>query len=221
MISCNLEFTASFSARNIFDRIKKKYPKYYFKHAAPNPRNKLNLADEIEHNIISKFNSNRQIKEWKGYRDINGEKDFIFMKPIAAEMRCLRCHSEPERAPKEIIERYGDKAAFGMTVGTVIGALSVSVPATEILNKAQHNTFIVNMIVLTSFILLIIVINIFFHKIVIHPLRKLSKTIDEISIGKNNASIKAAGSDEINDLARGFERMRMSINLAMLKRKLT
>lgn len=211
--------SSSFGARNIFERIKEKYPEYYFKHASLNPRNKLNLADETERDIIQNyFKPNHQLKEWTGYRDFNGRKDFIIMKPIIAEQRCLKCHSVPEKAPKEVIERYGDKAAFGMAVGEVIGALSLSVPATDIINKARHDTTVVNLIIFMGFLAIILIINVFFQQIVIIPIRKFSRIINEISIGKTNTKITTQGSDELNDLARGFERMRMSINIGILKR---
>jgi HAMP domain-containing protein len=211
--------SSSFGARNIFERIKEKYPEYYFKHASLNPRNKLNLADETERDIIQNhFKPNHQSKEWTGYRDFNGRKDFIIMKPIIAEKRCMKCHSVPEKAPQEVIERYGDKAAFGMVEDEVIGALSLSVPATEILSKARHDTIVVNLIVFACFIAVIFIINIFFQQIVIIPIRKLSKLINDISVGKTNRKITVQGNDELKDLAKSFERMRMSINLGILKR---
>ena len=211
--------SSSFGARNIFERIKEKYPEYFFKHASLNPRNKLNLADETERDIIQNhFKPNHQLKEWTGYRDFNGRKDFIIMKPILAEQRCMKCHSVPEGAPHEVIERYGDEAAFGMVVGEVIGALSLSVPATEILNKAIHDTIVVSLIVFACFMAVIFFVNIFFQQIVILPIRKLSKLINDTSVGKTNRKITIKGNDELKDLARGFERMRMSINLGILKR---
>jgi HAMP domain-containing protein len=210
--------SSSFGARNIFERIKKKYPEYYFKHATSNPRNIVNLADNFELNIIdNKFKKNKELQEWQGYRDIDRHRDFIIMKPIIAEERCMKCHSVSENAPREILERYGTKAGFGMVVGDVIGALSISVPATEIFNKAINDTIIVNSIVFFSFTFLIIIINMFFHNIVIKPIKKLNRVVDEISVGKSNICINISGSDEITELAKGFERMQTSINLALSK----
>ena len=207
--------SSSFGARNIFERIKKKYPEYYFKQAAPHPRNILNLADDFETNIIRYFNNNPQKKEWYGYRGKDNGKDFIIMKPILAEERCMKCHSEPEKAPKEVIERYGDKAAFGMTVGDVVAALTVSVPATKIFVTAQKNTIILNVIIAFCFITLIAIINLFFENIVIKPIRKLKESVNEISIGNLNVPIHSKGNDELSDLAKSFERMRISISMAI------
>jgi predicted Zn finger-like uncharacterized protein len=207
--------SSSFGARNIYERIKKKYPDFYFKHAAPQPRNKLNLSDAFEEKIIEKFKKNPNLKEWYGYRGNGNGKDFVIMKPIVAEERCMKCHSVPSRAPVEILERYGNKAAFGMVVGDVVAALTVSAPATKILNIARNNTIILNIIIAFCFITLIAIINIFFAKIVIKPIQVLKASVNEISIGNMNVPIKSKGHDEISDLALSFERMQVSIHMAM------
>ena len=144
--------SSSFGARSLFEGIKKKYPEYYFKHASLNPRNPINLADKFEAEIIEKeFKHNPDEKEWQGYRDFNGKRDFIIMKPVIAEERCMRCHSDPEKAPVELLERYGSKAGFGMVVGDVIGALSISVPAKNILAKARNISVVFNISVILFF----------------------------------------------------------------------
>lgn len=210
--------SSSFGARNIFERLQKKYPEFYFKHASPNPRNLVNIADKFEMSIINeKFKTNPDLKEWQGYRELNGVKEFVIMKPIVAMQRCLSCHSVPSKAPPEIIKRYGPKTGFGMKVGDVIAALTISVPATEIFTTARKNSIIFTTIVFICFILLTIVINIFFMTIVIKPINRLTSNVQEISVGKSDVEIDISGKDEISELAKGFDRMNTSIQLAMSK----
>jgi HAMP domain-containing protein len=214
--------SSAFSSRHIFERIKRKYPEYYFKQAAPNPRHRLNLADEFELDIInSVFKSDPTKREWHGYkkwRDNKG-KEFIIMKPIIAKGHCLKCHSVPEIAPVEVIENYGDEASFGWEEGDIIAALTVSVPAAEILSKATENTIILNIIVAFCFIVLIVVINLFFEMIVIKPINRLKKRVNEISVGDLDTPVKVIGNDELSDLANSFERMRLSVSMAISKLK--
>lgn len=206
--------SSSFGARNIFERISKSYPQYYFKHAAPNPRNPINKASAVEMNIINKFQANPALKEWKGFTDKNGKKEYMIMKPIVAKERCLRCHSTPERAPSELIERYGTKNGFGRKVGEVIGTLTVSVPASIVLKTASNNTLIFIVIVLLFFIILTFIINILFGRVILQPINKLSEVANKISVGELNAAIDVSGDDEIGNLAKSFERMRTSIKIA-------
>lgn len=206
--------SSSFGARNIFERIRKTYPQYYFKHAAPYPRNKDNQADLFEMNIINKFNKDKDLKEWRGYRVKDNEELYSIMKPIVAEQRCMRCHSEPAKAPQELLEKYGDKNGFGRSVGEVIGTLTVSVPASVVMAKADTNAMAFIGMVALFFGLLIIIANIFFSMVVIKPIKYLAESADEISNGKFDAQINTSGGDEIAKLARAFDRMKISIKMA-------
>ena len=206
--------SSSFGARNIFDRISKVYPQYYFKHAAPYPRNTANQADVFEMNIIKKFNNDKNIKEWRGYRPSEGEKKYSVMKPIVAEQRCMRCHSDPAIAPKELLEKYGDKKGFGRSVGEVIGTLTISVPASVVMEKAQTNTMAFIGIVALFFGLLIVIANFFFTKVVLRPIKYLADNADDISLGKLDTLINTSGGDEIAKLAKAFDRMKISIKMA-------
>ncbi|MGD8837200.1 MAG: DUF3365 domain-containing protein [Desulfobacteraceae bacterium] len=206
--------SSSFGARNIFERISKVYPQYYFKHAAPYPRNPINQADLFEMNIIKKFNNEKKLKEWQGYRSSEGGKKYSIMKPIVATQRCMRCHGDPGAAPKELLEKYGDKNGFGRSVGEVIGTLTISVPASVVMKKAQTNTMAFTGMVALFFGLLIIIANFFFAKVVLRPIKYLADNADDISLGKLDTRIDTSGGDEIAKLAKAFDRMKISMKMA-------
>ncbi len=206
--------SSSFGARNIFERIRKTYPQYYFKHAAPYPRNLINQADDFEMGIIEKFGNDPELKEWQGYRNKGNEKEYSIMKPIVAKERCMRCHSDPAKAPKELIDRYGNKNGFGRSVGEVIGTLTVSVPASVVIDKARENTMAFIGMVALFFVLLTLIVNVFFAKVVLQPIRKLADNANEISLGKLDTQINTTGGDEIAMLAKAFNRMKISIKMA-------
>lgn len=206
--------SSSFGARNIFERISKTYPQYYFKHAAPYPRNIINQADEFELSIIEKFTKDPQLKEWQGYRTNGDEQMYSIMKPIVAEQRCMRCHSDPALAPQELLDRYGDKNGFNRSVGEVIGTLTVSVPASVVIEKARNNVMIFIGMVVLFLILLTMTVNIFFSKMVLKPIKYLADNADEISLGRLDTHINTSGGDEIAKLAKAFERMKISIKMA-------
>jgi HAMP domain-containing protein len=206
--------SSSFGARHIFERIRKTYPQYYFKHAAPHPRNPINQADEFEMGIIEKFTKNPELKEWQGYRTNGEEKLYSIMKPIVAEQQCMRCHSDPALAPQELLDRYGDKRGFGCSVGEIIGTLTVSVPASVVMDKARKNTMLFIGMVVLFFVVLAFIVNTFFSKMVLKPIKRLAENADEISLGRLETHIDTSGGDEIAKLAKAFERMRISIKMA-------
>jgi hypothetical protein len=41
---------------------------------------------------------------------------------------CLECHSTPDKAPPEMIKKYGNANGFGWKLDEIIGAQVVSVP---------------------------------------------------------------------------------------------
>jgi HAMP domain-containing protein/DNA-directed RNA polymerase subunit RPC12/RpoP len=209
--------SSSFGARNIFERIQKTYPQYYFKHAAPFPRNPINQADTFEMDVIAKFANDPELKEWQGYRIKGGNKEYSIMKPIVAEQRCMRCHSDPAIAPKELLERYGDENGFGRSVGEIIGTLTVSVPASVVIERAKRNTMIFIGMVVLFFCLLTLIVNVLFAKMVLKPIKKLAENANEISLGKLDTQINTSGGDEIATLAKAFNRMKQSIRIAFYK----
>ncbi len=206
--------SSSFGARNIFERIRKTYPQYYFKHAAPYPRNLINQADDFEMGIIQKFGNNSELKEWQGYRNKGNEREYSIMKPIVAKERCMRCHSDPAKAPQELLDRYGNKNGFGRSVGEVIGTLTVSVPASVVIDKARKNTMAFIGMVVIFFVLLTLIVNVFFAKVVLQPIKNLAENANEISLGKLDTQINTSGGDEIAMLAKAFNRMKISIKMA-------
>ncbi len=206
--------SSSFGARNIFDRIRKVYPQYSFKHAAPYPRNLANQADAFEINIIKKFEEDRGQTEWRGYRTIEGRQEYSVMKPIIAEQRCMRCHSDPAIAPQALLEQYGNENGFGSSVGEVIGALSITVPSGMIIEQAQADSAAFTGIVVLFFGVLICIANIFFQKVVLRPIKSLADNAGDISLGKLDTVINTSGGDEIAKLAKAFERMKTSIKMA-------
>jgi predicted Zn finger-like uncharacterized protein len=206
--------SSSFGARNIFERIRAVYPQYYFKHAAPYPRNLINQADDFEMNIIQEFSKDPDLKEWQGYRIKGSEKEYSIMKPIVAEQACMLCHSDPALAPQELLERYGNENGFHRSVGEVIGTLTVSVPASIVMDKARENTMIFIGMVALFFVLLTLIVNVFFSRVVLKPIKHLADNANEISLGKLDTQIDTAGGDEIAMLAKAFNRMKISIKMA-------
>jgi methyl-accepting chemotaxis protein len=55
--------------------------------------------------------------------------------------------------------------------------------------------------------------------IVIKPINRLKKRVNEISVGDLDTPVKVIGNDELSDLANSFERMRLSVSMAISKLK--
>ncbi|MEW6107659.1 MAG: DUF3365 domain-containing protein [Nitrospirota bacterium] len=119
----------SFVATNIAERVSKELPAYMYKNASLNPRNPRNNADMFEAEIIRKFINERDIKEWKGFRERSGEEYYVIARPGEPfGPDCLRCHGDPFVSPKELLNRYGPEAGFHIKPGELNDAMFVYIP---------------------------------------------------------------------------------------------
>ena len=88
----------------------------YFKIAANNPRNTENKTDSFEQDILRKFNTDGTT-EFKEVVTRDGQPFLYYALPFARNTEeCMACHSTPDKAPKDLVDRYGDKNGFGEKV---------------------------------------------------------------------------------------------------------
>jgi methyl-accepting chemotaxis protein len=128
--------SATFVARGTFEELRKRQPEYSFREASLNPLNEVHRADAEEQKIIARFQNEPGLEEVSGYRVKDGHEQFYIARPIPVKKVCLQCHDTPERAPKEVVERYGREHGYGWKEGDRNSAIMVSVPA-EDLRAAQ------------------------------------------------------------------------------------
>lgn len=141
-----LSFT--FIARNIKDYYNKERAKidsepYYFKLASDNPRNLINKADDFELKLLNEMNING-LKEYKTILEEDDSKFLYYAIPVNPNKEsCTLCHSEPETSPKEMLDRYGDKAGFHEKTGKIRAMISIKAPLSEEMKDADSVFFII------------------------------------------------------------------------------
>ena len=114
---------------------------FYYKLAANNPRNPENKSDEFERDLIKKFNNN-EIMEFKQVISKDDTSFLYYALPFAKNTKdCMACHSTPDLAPKELIERYGDKNGFGEKEGDIRAIISIRAPLGPEIQQA-NKTFL-------------------------------------------------------------------------------
>ncbi len=161
--------SASYIARNIHERyaftqLAKNNVPYQYKLAATNPRNSKNQADKFETKILNQFR-NREIKEFSTILEENGEEYFFTAIPIDKNKRsCMKCHSKPEIAPKEMVKLYGTTAGFNEKVGDIRAIISLKIPVSKIVSVHIQDFFLSSFIVLVIFIIFYIFIYIIYKK---------------------------------------------------------
>jgi len=137
----------------------------YYKLASLNPRNPLNNANVFEKQLIKKFNTTK-LQDYKDIITENGKKFLYYAKPIVANNQsCMRCHSNPDIAPKEMVKMYGNTKGFHEHLGEIRAIISVKIPLEKELQLAKKYYSIVSLIVLISLVVIYIVIFYFIRKL--------------------------------------------------------
>jgi protein-histidine pros-kinase len=208
----------AYSATEVFNGVRKKFPEYAYKEATLNPTNPTNRANDWEADIVNQFRSALEKPEVVGERDTPIGKSFYIARPIQIKQEdCLACHSTVDAAPKTLVEKYGPANGFGWKLNEVIGAQIVSVP-TEVPIARANKAFVTFMVSLTAvFAFIFVALNVMLWYMVIRPVTRLSRLADQLSQGDNMevADFKVTSRDEIGVLAQSFNRMKKSLAEAM------
>ncbi|HKW84493.1 MAG TPA: DUF3365 domain-containing protein [Burkholderiaceae bacterium] len=207
----------AYSATEVLNQLSKAFPDYGYKEATLNPTNPRDRAVDWEADIVGRFRTQADQKELVGQRDTPLGRVLYIARPLRiTNPACLACHDTVERAPKTLIDKYGQANGFGWKLNEVIGAQVVSVPMSVPLTRAEQTfrVFIVSLVGI--FVAVGVVLNLMLWAMVIRPVTKLSALADRVSMGEMNApEFKGGGRDEIGRLTQSLTRMRRSLEQAM------
>ena len=213
------EIIPAYSAREVFETLRKNNPEYrdfFYKEAALNPSNLRDRANQFEKVIIEKFIQDPNLTEITDFRSGAGGQLFFIARPIQiTKESCLQCHSTPEKAPPSVVERYGTKNGFGWQLGEIVGAQIISVPAQKVMSQARQSLVVIMAIIAMVFISVILLVNYLLNHNVVRPLKQIVKVAEEVSIGNLDADFEQLNEDEIGSLAEAFRRMKVSLAMAM------
>jgi signal transduction histidine kinase/DNA-binding response OmpR family regulator len=205
--------SSSYVAREVTKRFNSIAPEYYFKQAAINPRNSLNQADSLETEVIKQFNQKPEMKEWHGVADKNGKKYYYFMRPFVMEELCLKCHGNPEDAPKYIVDTYGAQNGFGGKVGEIPGVRAIGIPVEAAFADARKDFRNIMMFGLSSMSVLFFLVFLLFRKTVIGNLRNITSAFTDIANNSDEIGrqMEIKSRDEIGVLTEAFNRMSLEL----------
>jgi protein-histidine pros-kinase len=205
------------AAQTNFRALQQQFPDYSFREPATNPTNPADRPTDWQADIIDLFRREPKRLEFISHRDTPTGPILSYSRPIrVTDQGCLECHSTPAAAPQTLVDLYGSSGGFGWKMGDTVGAQIVSVPMRVPLERADR-TFIVMMVGLAVvFLVMIVLLNLLLHYVIIRPVRRISATASEVSLGNMDApEFTARGRDEIASLAESFNRMRRSLANAL------
>jgi len=204
---------SAYSANKYFAQLQKKYPDYSYKEATLNPTNPSDRATDWEADIVKVFRENPAKTELVDERDTPVGRALYIAKPLSIkDPGCLDCHDTPDRAPRTVIEQYGNANGFGWKLNEVVAAQIITAPMELPIKRANQAFFAFMLSLAAVFVVLIAAINALLIYLVIRPVNRLAVIATDLSLGNLEvAEYEAAGHDEIASLAEAFGRMRKSL----------
>lgn len=207
----------AYSAREVFEQLRndEKYSQFFYKEATLNPTNIRDKADSFETQIVKSF-QNDLSQQQQGFRSIPGGDIFYIARPLKiTKESCLRCHSDPQKAPKSLITSYGDGNGFGWKLNEIVGAQIISVPSSQVFQTASKLRYLVIGKIALFLLFAIIALNIFLKFTITNPLQEMSALSKKLSMGDLNIEFEQKNQDEIGILAASLNRLKVSMKMAM------
>lgn len=206
----------------VADHFKKLQPGYYIKNASDNPINAVNLPEPMEASLLQRFRGDHSLESLVETGEIQGRNFLVASAPKVSKQGCLRCHGDPEKAPKDQQELYGTgTGGYNYIPDDVVGVSVVGVPLADVNAIATQRSLVVIGLLTGLFAIIFIMVNILVRRYLLSDIFQITRTAQAVSQGDVNRSMVIDRNDEIGELAHSFELMRRSLVAAMqrLQRK--
>ena len=187
----------AFSANKTMEYLSETYPGHNYKEVSINPTNLDHLAKGWEIDMINKFRENRTMNEIYYFTGKDDDEVLNYLKPIrVSSPSCLQCHSTPEAAPVQMIEKYGSHYGFNWKLDEIIGAQIVSVPTNTVISTARTSFVTYITAIFTTCCVFFIALNLMLNNVILKPIQNTNANL-----------IKIANQDHLTGIVnrRGFE----------------
>jgi HAMP domain-containing protein len=200
----------------VADQFKKLQPAYYIKNASDNPINPVNRPEPMEATLLQRFRGDHSLDSLVETGEIQGRNFLVASAPKVSKKGCLRCHGDPQKAPKDQLELYGTGTdGYNYIPDDVVGVSVVGVPLADVNAIATQRSLVVIGLLTGLFAIIFIMVNILVRRYLLTDIFQITRMAQAVSQGDINRSVALDRNDEIGELAHSFELMRRSLVAAM------
>ncbi|OGR26802.1 MAG: hypothetical protein A2277_17485 [Desulfobacterales bacterium RIFOXYA12_FULL_46_15] len=202
--------SSSYISRQIMTRLNiEDTSEYHYRRVSINPRNQASRADSFEAGLIDLFNADRGLTIWEDNTFVNGKEYHMVAEPVTFTVSCMQCHGDPEDAPRELIDRYGDISGFHYRTDEVAGVVVAGFPVDLIRTPAMNLTLQYMGLYLLGIILFAGLISLFFDHLVMKNLHALTRIFKTRFSGEQEQGIihRMSQKDEIEGLIEGVDEL--------------
>ncbi|MCF8113692.1 MAG: DUF3365 domain-containing protein, partial [Desulfotignum sp.] len=177
------------------------------------------VPDVFESGLITFFRQNPYAGVWENTTQVKGKEYHLVARPVVFKESCMNCHGNPEDAPIELIDIYGEKNGFNYRVDEVGGVVVAGFPVAMIKNPAKELTLQYLMLYLLGIFFFTGLISLFFDRLVMKNLKNLSRIFKTRFSGEDEQGIiqKLEQKDEIEGLIEGVDELAVCLSDAREK----
>jgi len=154
---------------------------FEYKFASNNPTNYMNRANKYEKTILKKFND-ENLSKYSEIINHKGTKTLVYALAVQRNTKtCLKCHGNPDDAPRSLVEMYGDHG-FHEKLGDLHAINIVYAPMSTI-QSIWYKYTILNLFALIILLIMFFTLRYFFMQLNAKD-RLLSKQSRFASLGE-------------------------------------
>ena len=200
--------SSSYISRKIMASVNAPKDGTIFRRVAMDARNPDYEANGPERDLIRYFRENGKQDLWQGYRDIEGEKYYLMVRPVRFDQGCMYCHGQPQEAPAELIKLYGNRG-FGKQPGDVAGVDFVGISVRGSVGRLEQTILTYFAFFALAVLLVFFSANLLFKVLVVNNLKRLNAVFRRnVTDAEGSALLhKLEQGDEIEELVDGMEQM--------------
>ncbi len=206
--------STSYVSRSVFEKVREKFPEVIIKFASDNPRNPVNRASHEELRMIRYFNEHPEVERLTALVSLDGREYRAYYSAKRVEPSCLRCHGDPQDAPRALLERYGPEASFHRRLGEIVALDTVAIPLDQVNAALAAETWRQTGVSVGGPTVLLTTIALLFRYGISRRLSMMARHFRAIAAQPGGVVIRpvpVAGRDEITHLAEGFNTLALRL----------
>jgi signal transduction histidine kinase len=198
--------STSYVTRLIMSDLNERGDQFRYRRVAQGARNPDYEADDFERALIARFAEDPSLTRLEEMTTRGDEDVFVAARPVRFDASCLHCHGDPAKAPRALIERYGDKRGFWRHDGELVGLDMVTMPVSGALGHIKGATVAFLSLFALGLAVFYLTIQIFFDRLVVVNLRRTTAVMRRYFPKEADAAPPTAGdAGEIEELHAGIE----------------
>ncbi len=200
--------SSSYISRKIMSPVNAPHDGTIYRRVAIDSRNPDYEANDHERELIRYFRDNADQKLWQGYKVINGEKNYLMVRPVRFEQECMYCHGRSQDAPAELLNLYGNRG-FGKQPGTIAGVDFVGISVHASVGRVEQTILTYFAFFALAFLLVFFTANVLFKVLVVNNLKRLNAVFRRNVTDVEGSALlhQLEQGDEIEELVDGMEQM--------------